>query len=216
MMRFLSRVREDDRGHTLAEMLVVVALMGSVIGTMYLVVTTASSWASHVEARSIAAREMRLTADQMGRDLRQAGEIDTGQGAFAEASARRCSFYVDLDHDGTPDKVTYYVDGSKVKRTVASATIPVAPYNFGPDGPPTTLIGTLQTGWTGTIFTYLDTADPPNAVTSLPAISTVKIHIINQASSGPETAVVDSTTWIKVRSVHNSISMRPIKGSCHG
>jgi len=204
----------DDRGFTLTEMLVVVMLMGTLISVMYLVMNSTSTWANRVDARGMAAREVRLTADQMSRDLRQASEISEGDGVFAEASPRRCSFYVDLEHDGLPEKITYYVAGNRVLRTVAAATQPTYPYNFGADGPPTMLIGILETGWTGDIFDYFNTSGVE--VTSIPTISSVRIHIKNQAVAGNQISTVDSTTWVKIRSVHNSISMRSIEENHDG
>ncbi len=211
------RMRRDEDGFTLPEMMVVLALMGMLLGIMFLVFNTTSMWASRVEARSIAAREARFTVDRMSRDLRQAMEIDEGSGVFAEAGIRRCVFYVDLNHDGTPEKVTYYVEGRRVRRTVAEATIPVFPYNFGADGSPSTLIGTLTDAWASTtqpIFRYQDTSGAYTA--SKPAISAVEIHIENQGVSGAEVAPFETRTLVKVRSVHNSITLRPVEGNCHG
>jgi hypothetical protein len=75
------------------------------------------------------------------------------------------------------------------------------------------LIGTLEDGWTGDIFDYFNTSGVE--VTSIPTISSVRIHIRNQAVAGDQISTVDSTTWVKIRSVHNSIGMRSIEEENH-
>lgn len=214
MVRRMRTQSRDEQGFTLVEMSIVVMLLGMVISVMYLVMNTTSSWANRVDARSIATREVRATVDQIGRDLRQAMEISEGDGVFAQVQPRRCSFYVDLDHDNMPERVSYFVTGSRVQRTVAHATQPVYPYNFGAEGVPITLIGVLADGWTGDIFDYFNTSGVET--TSIPQVSAVRITIRNQGVAGNQVSVVDTTTWVKVRSVHNSISMQLLEGRSDG
>gem|GEM_PF-2399387 len=210
-----SRLR-DDQGFTLTEMLVVTLLMTMVIGLMFLVFTAVNSWSNKVEARGVAAREARITVDRMARDMRQATEISSGEGAFLTARDRECEFYADIDHDNIPELVSYRVeDNRRINRTVRRSLTPVYPYEFSDEAEQvTTLIGRLEDGWKDDVFSYLDSDE--NVTWEGSAVSAVDIHFRNEGISGPAVAVVDTRTLVKVRSTHGVISLEPIGGNCHG
>lgn len=197
----------DESGYTLTEMMVVLALLGVVLAAAFMMLQSITGMVDRVEARTIASEDGRMIMDRVTREIRQAYEIEDNQGAFVDAQPRNCTFYTDLNRDGIPEMVTYRVQGKRLYRSEATATSSLPPYQFGAPQPEELLIASLDGGFTGQVFTYYDSQDPPNEVSSghPEAVSAVSVRLVNAATVNRKTAVVDLSTWVKVRSVHNTI-----------
>src|SRR6266852_3588448 len=78
LIRTMSRSREDQRGFTLAELLVAIAIMGLVMAGLLTLLTTGSvsylTGTNQVETQSA----LRLTLERMTREIREAGYNPTG------------------------------------------------------------------------------------------------------------------------------------------
>ncbi len=197
----------SDEGYTLTELLVVTILMGMVLGLVYLVLGAVNSTADSLEARTIAADDNRMIMDRITRELRQAQEIVEGHGVFATAQPRQCSFYADVDHDGVPELIQYRVQGNTLYRSEARATASVPPYTYGAFGSETVVAESLSGGFTGNVFTYYDNQDPAQEANNghTEDISAVKLRLVTGKTVNRKTAFVDLSTWVKIRSVHNTI-----------
>ncbi len=206
LYRILHSAR-DDSGFTLSEMLVVSLLVSVIISATYFVLNTVSGLSDTVEARAVAADESRLFLDTITRELRQAEEPIEGNGVVATAQDRQIIFYTDLDHNGIPERVTYYVSSGALYRTQATATNMVAPYTWSANSAPRRMISQIKSDWTGKIFAYYKQSQPPVLISSgaVADISAVQIEVNNAATFGTKTAYVNQKTWVKVRSVHNTI-----------
>ncbi len=195
--------RED--GMTLTELTVALALTGVVLATAYLLLATGSRIVDSLQARDAAVSEGRIAMDRLTREIRQAYEASDGTGAFAVNQPRCCSFYVDLNHDRLPERLTYYVQGNQLLRTMATPTTIVPPYSFGAESSPVVIVSNLSSGWSGSMFTYYNDTSSVVASTSPATVSAVDMRIVNQSTVGKSVASSDLSTWIRVRTVHNSI-----------
>ncbi|MCE5191316.1 MAG: prepilin-type N-terminal cleavage/methylation domain-containing protein [Actinomycetia bacterium] len=206
-MAMVSRRIRSDEGFTLTEMLVVTLLMGMVLGLVYMVMGAVNSSADTLEAKTIAADENRVVMDRITRELRQAQEIVDGHGVFLRAQPRQCAFYADVDHDGVPELIEYRVQGQTLYRSEARSTVSVPPYTFGSPSPEVVVAGSLDSGFTGNVFTYYDNEDPAHEVSSghPEDISAVKLRLVSGKTVNRTTAFVDLSTWVKIRAVHNTI-----------
>jgi prepilin-type N-terminal cleavage/methylation domain-containing protein len=206
MHRFETPGRDDDRGFSLIELLITAAIIPVILGAAYLAFGTMSGNYSKVEAVSEATGEAQTGLDTLVRELRQAQEIKDGGGAFATATATSCSFYCDVDRDGTPERVTYYVDSTDLYRSVSEASIAVYPYNFV-DAP---AVRVMNVGGmtSAVVFTYYDQSAPLTVVSTanLNTICSVGIHLsaTRPSQSGPIS--VDFSTRVKIRALFNSLS----------
>ena len=146
--------------------------------------------------------------DQITRDLRQSVELTDKGGTFLVAQPRPMEFYSAIDHDGAPELVTYRVQAPSLLRSVFEPTTQVAPYTYGSIAfSSVTVVKSLDGNWNGNIFTYYDRQDPPQEVPPghKEDVSAVALRLINGATLNKKTAFVDLSTWVKIRSVHNSI-----------
>jgi type II secretory pathway component PulJ len=201
-----------DEGVTLPELVIVISLLTVVTFTAYLLFDAVSGMTDTVEARTTAADEARLVLDRVTREVRQAQEISAEAGAFpiGGAGPRDIQFYSDVNHDGAPELVRYWVVGRALKRSVAQPSLSVPPFApYGTASQETTVARLLDAtlASSGAVFEYYDRQDPPVQVASgqVHLVSAVRIHIIDGATVNRRTAYVDVETWVKVRSVNNSI-----------
>jgi len=216
------RIKLDDRGLTLVELLVVSTLMSMVIVSTYLLLSTTQNVSSMSMAQSFAYDEAQHAVDTMTMEIRQAQENEEGRGAFTIAEPNRVQFFLDTNGDGRPELVTYYVDSGKLYRTVAPATNTEPPFSFGPPGVATIIISHLDSS-TEAIFCYhgteiddtvvcvggykhgfstISTADP---YSTSPKITMVGLYLVNQQSFGDRTVSVITDVLARVRSVQNIV-----------
>lgn len=201
------RTLTSDVGLTVTELLVVLVLIGIVMSTAYFILSAGYRMTDQIEARDVASTQARIAIERVTRELRQARELSEGAGVFADAQPRRCSFYVDLNHDQVPERITYYVQGKVLYRSQAVATGSIPPYAFGPESGASAVIESVKGGWNGNVFTYYDNADPADEVSSghPEDISAVALKLVSEGSAGRQTVFVERSTWVRIRTVHNSI-----------
>jgi prepilin-type N-terminal cleavage/methylation domain-containing protein len=194
-----------ESGFTLLELLIASVILPVALAAAYLVFTTLSGNYSTISAQSEATSEAERAMDTMVIEIRQAQEIQDGGGAFAVAQADRCSFYCDIDRDGIPERITYYVDGTDLYRVQAKSTTQVYPYNFV-DGTAQRVVNLTTSS--AVVFTYYDASDPLH-VDAAPNPATVCAVGVDLSASRPSQngqVSVDFTTRVKVRALFNSLS----------
>lgn len=200
-----TRSRAGDGGFTLIELLLSALILPIVLSASYMVFITLSGNYSSISATSEATSEAQRAMDIMVREMRQAQEVSDGAGAFEVAQARRCSFYADVDRDGTPERITYYVDGTDLYRALAEPSSPVYPYGYV-DGPAQRVVN-LSTS-SAVVFTYFD-ASAPTTEDPTPDPKTVcAVGIDLSASRDAQNGLVsvDFRTRVKIRALFNSLS----------
>jgi prepilin-type N-terminal cleavage/methylation domain-containing protein len=199
----------DDQAHrsagfSLLELMLTVAILPIVLGAAYQVFITLSGNYSTISAQSEATSEAQRALDILVREIRQAQEIQVGEGAFETAESSRAAFYADLDHDGTPERITYYVDGTDLYRAEAQPTQPVYPYGFV-DGPAQRVVNLTTSS--SVVFTYYSSNDPmtvnPNPDPS--TICAVGIHLSAARPAQNGQVNVDFATRVKIRALFNSL-----------
>ena len=199
--------RTSDGGVTLVELIVVLSLLGVVLNVAYALFFTTNRIGDAVEAQSQAADQTRLAVDRIARDVCGSVEATQGQGALLIAQPRQCAMYSEVDAGEPPELVTYTVCGQTLYRSVAQSVTTVPPYVFAAPTTPTALVTGLDPSWTGAVFVYYNDQSPPTQVAAgdCADISAVAIHLVNTATVGQSTVSANSSTWVKIRSVFNSL-----------
>jgi prepilin-type N-terminal cleavage/methylation domain-containing protein len=195
-----------DGGVSLLELMITAAILPIVLSAAYLVFTTLSGNYSGIAAQSEATSEAQRAMDTMVREIRQAQEITDGGGALATATPTACSFYADIDRDGVPERISYYVDGSDLYRTQSKSTTPVYPYVY-PDVSAQRVVNLTTSS--SVVFTYYDKSAPLDAVTGIPnpaTICAVGIHLSAGRPAQNGQVSVEFTTRVKIRALFDSLS----------
>ena len=127
----MGRARSDQRGWSLAELLVVVAVLGMVMaGVFTLLVSTVQSY-SYGAARVEAQQAARFGLERMVRELREAGFDPKAAGflAIAVAEPTRVVLQHDLNGNGvidpTRDRVTYLLRDRVLRRDAGGGAQPL-------------------------------------------------------------------------------------------
>jgi prepilin-type N-terminal cleavage/methylation domain-containing protein len=201
--------RAGDSGFTLLELMISIGLTVFVMAAAYLMLDTVSSAANRAQAQSQATEENRHAIEVLTREIRQAVEITQGYGAFDTASytATACAFYSDVDRDGSPEKVRYYLQSGRLMKVVYQNLTTLAPFTFSatPDtGYPKGVCSIVSNT---DIFRYVDGQDPPVDVPATRSrdAATVILHIVDNATSGDQDGQSDISTWVEIRTINSVI-----------
>jgi hypothetical protein len=205
LSNILSMGRGRDDGFSLSEMMLTCVILPVTLAASFLVFQTLSTNYDTIQTKADITGDTQQVLDTMVREIRQAQEIASGGGAFSVATPSTCTFYSDIDHDGVPERVSYYVNAGALYRVVGRAAISVFPYNYV-DAVPARVLD-LGGGPSG-IFTYYDNGVPPGTVTSSALLNTIAVVGIDlRAAKASKSGAVsaDMSTQVKVRSLFNSL-----------
>ena len=188
-MSVLRRMRADQRGFTLIEVLSAMAVFGIVLATFAMVMRTAIRHSGEVEQQSNLQNEARYAITSMSQDLRQVYDGDSNlttthiQSIFATqitflSPDRRQPFHL--------RRITYRLQGTELQRATLISTdtdgypwagISAAPTAFRP------LVRNVVNAGTQPMFRYLDSS---GAVTTVPAdISTIELQVVVATKTSP-------------------------------
>lgn len=158
----LERLRRED-GLGAVEMLVSVALVGTVGGAMMTMLSTTSHWSTNVKEQSAQQGEVRSALDGLSSDLRQA---TTGGSGSAVESVSATQFTFDSPDRATPfhlRRISYRLASGQLQRSVATSTNTGGPpWTFGAAGPWLTQAG----GIVNAQFAFLDSGAAATTVPS--------------------------------------------------
>lgn len=202
----------DDKGLTVAELLVVAALMSLIIGLTYFVLNAVTSMADGSIARAAAADHSQLFVERIGRELRAAMEPEEKIPAFFKTDARELIFYTDIDGDTRPERVRYWYDASAkaVFRQQATTTDSITPFrNFGSYSDPEKVVPALAPGWADPFFKYYNISNTAVSAGADQAgrltIARVEVTMKAYVKSGQREAVSEATITARPRSILNSL-----------
>jgi prepilin-type N-terminal cleavage/methylation domain-containing protein len=88
--------------------------------------------------------------DMMSVQIRKANRAENGNFTLATATASSLTFYSDIDNDGLTEKVSYFLQGTDLKKNVIE---PGTGLNYPGAGTTSIICGNVQNG-TNPIFTY--------------------------------------------------------------
>jgi prepilin-type N-terminal cleavage/methylation domain-containing protein len=180
----MRRRLRDERGFTLIETIVTMAIMGIVLGVFGQMLLTTSKTSSHVEEQATLQNEVRVAVDRLTMDLRQATNAN-GTSPVESLSSTSLTFT-------SPDRLTpfhlrrisYQLVNGELQRSVATSTDsdgwpwvwPAAAATFYPE------VGSVTST---SLFTFYDDG---GAVTTNPAdVRSARISITvapNQSQGG--------------------------------
>ena len=180
----MGRAGRDQAGFSLAELLVVVAILGLVMGGAFTLLAASQQSYAFGAARVEAQQAARVGLERMVRELREAGYDPTGAGfaAIEAAEPTRVVFQRDLNGNGvidpTRERVSFLLRGTVLRRDAGGGAQP------------------LVEGVRRLTFTYYDR---DGAGTTNPA-RVASIRILLEAGPTGPAVVLESQATIRNRS----------------
>jgi prepilin-type N-terminal cleavage/methylation domain-containing protein len=180
------RRARGERGQTLFEVIVVVALLGVVLTMVYEGIASATKAIGGTEKRLGNLDEARLLMAVSTKDIRTATRLQAGTSPFVLANSREVIFYANLNNNGSsgsvvdngPRKVRIYVDSTselieQVTKPDATSIAPAYTYN----GTPTNrYVGRyVANDASHPIFQYFDSNGAP--LTNVPLSATDRLAV---------------------------------------
>lgn len=199
-------ITRNNRGFTMVEMLIVLAVM-----SMFIVVASTFnkdvfSLNTNLQSSLNAQLDARHLVKVMVAELRKASPSALGTYPIESASSTAVTFYSDVDNNGVIDKVRYYLTGNTIRKSV---TVPTgSPLSYNPANEVlSTIINNIVSSSTLPIFQYYSsnyagTSSPLTYPLDIQAVRLVKITVIidNDPNRSPVPIIVTS-----------SVSMRNLK-----
>jgi prepilin-type N-terminal cleavage/methylation domain-containing protein len=149
--------RRGDRGFTLIEMMVATSILGIVLLLVYGAMNSGVQHAADADARIQMQSEVRVTADALVRDLRQAYTGNASLGRVESIGPTQITFY--SPDRATPfrlRKISYRMSGTTLQRSVTTSTNTSGfPWTFGTIAPFAPILNDVRNT---TIFTFRDAA----------------------------------------------------------
>lgn len=118
-------------GFSLAELLVVLALLGIVLGGVYQYMFYAQRSADRALAEARVLQDVRLFLARLSWEVRDAQVATSAEGALVVESATRVHLYADVSGDARPEKVFYRLEGNTLQRAVVPPGNDAFPYAYG-------------------------------------------------------------------------------------
>ncbi|MFC1609149.1 type II secretion system protein J [Patescibacteria group bacterium] len=171
---------KKEKGMTLVELIVAIAVMGIVMTGMTLMIS--NLWKGReVEVKmgqsAILASQ---TVSKMVKEMRKSSQADSGAYFLAYGNDFETIFYSDIDNDGYMERVHYYVEGTQLKRGIAEPILGINPTYPEADEVITTMSNHIVNEAGEPIFTYYDSSgvavDTP-VQTSYVTLVKVVVHI---------------------------------------
>jgi len=208
--------RHQD-GFSLLELVVVSGLLLVTLTAAWALMNAVSTMSNRMSARATATDESQVFVDTVENELMQASNLKSlagtatanadAQAAFYDIRPRQIGFYADLDHDGKPERIAYYVSGASLVRQQAIAANTTYPYSWATSSTPEPVVDKIDPNWSGAIFTYYGSGNwPPTQVTDpsqVASITVVSVEIRNLATWADQTVSYDASSTVRVRAVGN-------------
>jgi len=207
VIRFVRKAARTQDGLTLVELMVVCGLLAFVLGTAFLAFNAASTMSDSVLAREQASTMSALALERITAEMRQARALTSSTFAFKTTAPDRAVFYVDLDHVGSPERVTYYVSSGALYRSEARSTL-LNPTDADYVESAPRLAMYLDPTWT-TVFRYYNNGSgdystfvPPVEVTTPDLTTAVQITIKSKVTVGASTMTGQASSMVNIRSTN--------------
>jgi prepilin-type N-terminal cleavage/methylation domain-containing protein len=197
---------KSNRGFTMVEMMIVLAIMAMFVFVASSFQKDVFSLNTTLQSSLNAQLDARHLVKVMVTELRKASPSSLGTYPIEAASSTAITFYSDVDNNGVVDKVRYYLTGNTIRKSV---TVPTgSPLTYNPANEVlSTIINNIVSSSTLPIFQYYSsnyagTTSPLTYPLDIQAVRLVKITVIidNDPNRSPVPIVVTS-----------SVSMRNLK-----
>jgi type II secretory pathway component PulJ len=195
--------RRAERGSTLPEALVALALLGLLMVGAFTGLATLQILGARARGRAEVQQHGRVALDRMARELRVSGYDLSGviptlpsPRAIQTAEASRLTIVGDVDRDGTLDKVTFRLSADRLLREVSA---------WNGTSFPAATADVLGTGFSTLDFSYHDGNDTalsaPVATSSLSDIRRITVALVTTASTLGQEASMPLVEDVRVRNL---------------
>ncbi len=129
MNKFFEKLKTDNRGITLVEILVAIGIFIFLAGAVVALFLTSYRYNSIVWEQLKTQNEGRKTTQDFVNELRTASASSIGAYPISAASGTSITFYSNIDTDTLRERLRYFLSGATWERGVITPTVNALTYN---------------------------------------------------------------------------------------
>jgi prepilin-type N-terminal cleavage/methylation domain-containing protein len=199
-----------NRGFTIAEMIIVVAIAAALIAAFGKFQADTFSFNRVFQAGMTVNRDAERVVKVMASEIRSMSPASNGAYPIEAVATSSITFFNDIDNDGSKERIRYYLDFATrtFKKGVVKPTGSPLTYNLGSETQSNLLENVRAT--TSPIFTYYDTgftgtSSPLAAPVDILRIRLVKINIALDVDPNQAPVPIDIMTYVTPRNLKDNL-----------
>lgn len=189
-----------ERGYTLLEMLVVLAIIVITVPVVYAAIQALYHVHESTLARAMAVTETTRGVQEMVRDVRSAVYAENGSLPIVALATSSLTIYADTDLDGVVERVRYFLDGTTVRKGIIKPT-GTSSYPVAQESVASLIPNIINTSASTSLFRYY-TATGTEIVTPSASLAVRRVDVVCVARSTKGTAA-DAVTIASSASIRN-------------
>lgn len=170
------KFRKNNRGYSLAEMLIVVGILSAIIFVVTTFQKDIFSLNTSLQGSLNAQFEGGRVLRKMVGELRSMSQSGAGAYPIAQAATSTVTFYTDIDDDGSKEKVRYYLQSGTLKKGVTEPS--GNPIVYTGTEKVETLITSVVNGTSSPVFYYYDSSYAGTSTPLTTPINTLSVRLI--------------------------------------
>lgn len=203
------KITNTKSGLTVVELIVSVAILGLITGTITLFQRDLFSLNFIAQNNLSAQLDARHVLKQMVAELRETSPSSLGSYPLALASSSAITFYTDTDGNGIKERVRYYLSGKNLMRGYLVPTGSPLVYNNANETN-TVSVANIYNSSTTPIFEYYDTnyAGTTTALSfpvNIPSVRMVKITVVIEKDPNKSPVPITVTTKVNLRNLKDNL-----------
>ncbi len=197
---------KNKQGMTIIEILIALAIFGLIIGAISAFAADTVSLRGVIFQGLSGEQEAKKIIRPMANEIRSATQSSVGSFMIKAAEPYRFTFYADTNGDGLKEEISYYLDGTVMKRS--SITPAGAPLAYDEDDAVVVSLVHNVVSAPGIFFYYDTNYDGTTAALTAPIdllqVRLVKITLTIDADPNRPPAPIDIETQVSIRNLKDN------------
>jgi len=204
-----SRFRIRDKGMTLVEVLIAIAIFGAVMIAVVAFEINIFKYNTHISGSFQTTQSAQTILKKILTEIRDTAPGANGAFPIVTAGSTSISFFSDTDNNGTEEQVTYSMIGTNLYRAVIQPTGSPATYNPATQSTTTIMTG-VRNGNTTPVFEYFDntytgTSSPLVQPVTTTAVTLVKVNLVLDLDPNNSPLPVTYTVQVGLRNLKTNL-----------
>ena len=203
----INKLKLNQKGFSLTELLVAMAVTSLIIGAVWVFVIRGYEF-SEIEMRQVLDQEeARKSIEEIGREIRETTQSDSGAYPIEEATDTSFTFFSDIDNDGDREKINYRLAGTEIIKEIYEPS--GYPITYPSEGTEEVVAQNVQNASVD-LFSYFDenftgSESPLASPIDLTQVRVVRITVVVDSNPGKQPGSYTLSTDVQLRNLKDNL-----------